>query len=153
MVRLGPLSWGVCVCVCAHVDVRLWECVYVCVSVAPEPVQANSWLVVSGSNQERDNTKVRQGHKEEVCVFERVCVCACGHCPLCVVAANDRLFPSKQLTSFQFRSSKSKAGFVPPPQRTEILQRKSYRESFASEPVVVYQISCGMLVSLVSFHG
>ena len=43
--------------------------------MAPEPVQTDGWPEVSGSDQERDNTKVRPGHKEEVtCVCVRACV-------------------------------------------------------------------------------
>lgn len=53
-----------------RLDVILCEnvFVFVCVSVAPEPVQADSWAVVSGGDQGCDSTKVRTGsQRSSVC--------------------------------------------------------------------------------------
>ncbi len=109
-------------CVCVHVCMQDCgiECVYVCVSVAPEPVQADSWPVVLGSDQERDNTKVRAGsQRSSVCVCVCVCVCACvrayGRCPRmkCVVAAHVQSFPSKKLFCVCAPSNRLLKGTVP----------------------------------------
>lgn len=92
MVKLGPL--GVCECTCRCKIENVF--VFVCVSVAPEPVQADSWPAVSGSDQEKDNAKVRPGSlRGSVCLS----VCAFGSCPhkKCLVAAHVQSFPSKQL--------------------------------------------------------
>lgn len=68
------------------------------VSMAPVAVQADIWPLVSGSDQERDNIKVRVGSQRSSvwqkgtipcgseCTTERVCGC-CPHME-CVVAAH-----------------------------------------------------------------